>query len=168
MTWHTRDGILLRMSPLSRSLMSDYKTPNRSPGFYDPEHRSPKTNGIIVAIFCVLLGGAFWISLTAVSYTHLRAHETREDLVCRLWYATSTFVLALALFLHTFRPRAHLGHRLVITRRLRHAALFQDFRPVHQPLFLPLVSGFSSFDKGRGQVTCSGSGVRGVRRASLS
>ena len=38
---------------------------DRSPGFYDPEHRSPKTNGIIVAIFCVLLGGAFGsVSLT--------------------------------------------------------------------------------------------------------
>ena len=38
---------------------------DRSPGFYDPEHRSPKTNGIIVAIFCVLFGGAFGsVSLT--------------------------------------------------------------------------------------------------------
>ena len=37
----------------------------RSPGFYDPEHKSPKTNGIIVAIFCVLLGGAFWYSLNS-------------------------------------------------------------------------------------------------------
>ena len=36
----------------------------RSPGFYDPEHRSPKTNTIIVAVFCVLFGGALWISLT--------------------------------------------------------------------------------------------------------
>ncbi len=51
------------MSPLSRSLMSDYKSPNRSPGFYDPEHRSPKTNTIVVAVFCVLFGGALWISL---------------------------------------------------------------------------------------------------------
>jgi len=37
----------------------------RSPGFYDPEHKSPKTNGIVVAIFCVLLGGAFWYSLNS-------------------------------------------------------------------------------------------------------
>jgi|TARA_Y100000033_G_scaffold41536_1_gene42028 hypothetical protein len=36
-----------------------------SPGFYDPEHKSPKTNGIVVAIFCVLLGGAFWYSLNS-------------------------------------------------------------------------------------------------------
>jgi len=37
----------------------------RSPGFYDPEHKSPKTNGIVVAIFCVLLGSAFWYSLNS-------------------------------------------------------------------------------------------------------
>ena len=61
MTWHTTDGMMLRMSPFSRSLMKHIN--DRSPGFYDPEHRSPKINGIIVAIFCVLLGGAFWISL---------------------------------------------------------------------------------------------------------
>src|SRR5450756_3048400 len=27
---------------------------------------------------------AFWVPYVAVSYTHLRAHETRHDLVCRL------------------------------------------------------------------------------------
>jgi len=37
----------------------------RSPGFYDPEYKSPKTNGIVIAIFCVLLGGAFWYSLNS-------------------------------------------------------------------------------------------------------
>ena len=74
MTWHTRHGILLRMSPLSRSLMPDYKSPNRSPGFYDPEHRSPKTNGIIVAIFCVLFGGALWISLVDTLDAQQRRH----------------------------------------------------------------------------------------------
>ena len=37
----------------------------RSPGFYDPELKSPKTNGIVIAIFCVLLGGAFWYSLNS-------------------------------------------------------------------------------------------------------
>src|SRR5450756_863502 len=31
----------------------------------------------------VELLGAFLSSLVAVSYTHLRAHETRHDLVCR-------------------------------------------------------------------------------------
>ena len=28
--------------------------------------------------------GADFVAFIAVSYTHLRAHETREDLVCRL------------------------------------------------------------------------------------
>ena len=77
----------------------------------------------------------------------------------------STLSLALALFLHTLRPARDLGNRLVIARRLRHAALFQDSRPVHQPLFLPLVSGFSSFDKGRGtsdlqRIRCEGCKAR--------
>jgi hypothetical protein len=44
-------------------LMSSYRSPNRSPGFYDPEHRSPKTNAIVIAVFCFLMGGAFWYSL---------------------------------------------------------------------------------------------------------
>ena len=35
----------------------------RSPGFYDPERRSPKTNAIVIAVFCFLMGGAFWYSL---------------------------------------------------------------------------------------------------------
>ena len=60
-------------SPTS-TLMSDYKSPNRSPGFYDPEHRSPKTNGVVVAIFCGLLGGAFWISLTQTLDAQQRQH----------------------------------------------------------------------------------------------
>ncbi len=62
------------MSPFSRSLMSDYKTPNRSPGFYDPEHRSPKTNAIVVAVFCVLFGGALWISVTDTLYQQQKLH----------------------------------------------------------------------------------------------
>ena len=51
------------MSLFSRSLMNRKDINYRSPGFYDPEHRSPKTNTIVVAVFCVLLGGAFWYSL---------------------------------------------------------------------------------------------------------
>ena len=62
------------MSLLSRSLMSDYKTPNRSPGFYDPEHRSPKVNTIVVAVFCVLFGGALWISLVDTLDQQQRIH----------------------------------------------------------------------------------------------
>ena len=54
--------------------MSDYKSPNRSPGFYDPEHRSPKTNTIVVAVFCVLFVGALWISLTDTLEKQQRHH----------------------------------------------------------------------------------------------
>jgi hypothetical protein len=52
------------MSLFSRLLMTRKDINYRSPGFYDPEHRSPKTNAIVVAVFCVLFGGALWISLT--------------------------------------------------------------------------------------------------------
>ena len=51
------------MSPFSRSLMKPNSINDRGPGFYDPEHKSPKTNGIVIAVFCVLLGCAFWYSL---------------------------------------------------------------------------------------------------------
>ena len=47
---------------------------HRSPGFYDPEYRSPKSNTIIVAIFCVLFGGAAWISLTDTLDKQQRHH----------------------------------------------------------------------------------------------
>nr|ADD96195.1 hypothetical protein [uncultured organism MedDCM-OCT-S05-C26] len=50
-------GMMLRMSPFSCSLMKHIN--DRSPGFYDPEHRSPKTNGIIVAIFASCLAVLF-------------------------------------------------------------------------------------------------------------
>ena len=71
MTWHTKHGILLRMSPLSRSLMNRKDINYR---IYAPRHHSPKTNAIVVAIFCVLLGGAFWISLTQTLDAQQRAH----------------------------------------------------------------------------------------------
>ena len=67
-------GILLRMSPLSRSLMNRKDINYRSPGFYDPEHRSPKTNTIVVAVFCVLFGGALWISVTDTLYQQQKLH----------------------------------------------------------------------------------------------
>ena len=54
-------------------LMSDYKSPNRSPGFYDPEHEL-KTNTIIVAVFCGLFASAFWISLTQTLDAQQRQH----------------------------------------------------------------------------------------------
>ena len=67
-------GILLRMSPFSRSLMNRKDINYRSPGFYDPEHRSPKTNTIVVAVFCVLFGGALWISLVDTLDQQQRIH----------------------------------------------------------------------------------------------
>ncbi len=60
------------MSPLSRSLMKHID--DRSPGFYDPEYSNPKINGIIVAIFCVLFGGALWISLVDTLDAQQRRH----------------------------------------------------------------------------------------------
>ena len=51
------------MSPFSRSLMTPNSIYDRSPGFYDPERRSPKTNATVIAVFCFLMGGAFWYSL---------------------------------------------------------------------------------------------------------
>ncbi len=67
-------GILLRMSPFTRLLMKHKHIDDRSPGFYDPEHRSPKTNAIVVAVFCVLFGGALWISLVDTLDAQQRAH----------------------------------------------------------------------------------------------
>lgn len=46
----------------------------RSPGFYDPERRSSATNGIVTAVFCVLLGGAFWYSLTTTLDDQQKLH----------------------------------------------------------------------------------------------
>ena len=64
--------MMLRMSPFSRLLMKHIN--DRSPGFYDPEHRSPKTNAIVVAVFCVLFGGALWISLVDTLDQQQRIH----------------------------------------------------------------------------------------------
>lgn len=36
---------------------------DRSPRFYDPDYRKPRTNAIVIAVFCFLMGGAFWYSL---------------------------------------------------------------------------------------------------------
>lgn len=67
-------GILLRMSPLPRSLMNRKDINYRSPGFYDPERNTPQTNFIIVSIFCILMGGGFWIALTQTLDSQQRQH----------------------------------------------------------------------------------------------
>jgi len=46
----------------------------RSPGFYDPERRSPKTNAIVIGVFCFLMGGAFWYSLTTTLEDQQKLH----------------------------------------------------------------------------------------------
>ncbi len=56
-------------------------TPVRHP------HRKPKTFGrtaIAAGVAALGLGGALLAAWLPVSYTHLRAHETCADLVCRL------------------------------------------------------------------------------------
>ena len=66
--------MMLRMSPFSRSLMKHKHIDDRSPGFYDPERNTPQTNFIIVSIFCILIGGGFWIALTQTLDQQQRQH----------------------------------------------------------------------------------------------
>src|SRR5665811_597925 len=46
------------------------------------QQQRPKSGGVSVPVVLPLRGGRKW--LYSVSYTHLRAHETVLDLVCRL------------------------------------------------------------------------------------
>ena len=62
------------MSPFSRSLMKPNSINDRSPGFYDPERRSPKTNAIVIAVFCALMSGAFFYSLTSTLDEQQKLH----------------------------------------------------------------------------------------------
>jgi hypothetical protein len=62
------------MSPFSRSLMKHKHIDDRSPGFYDPERVTPQNNFIIVSIFCILMGGGFWIALTQTLDAQQRQH----------------------------------------------------------------------------------------------
>jgi len=62
------------MGPFSRSLMKPNSINDRSPGLYDPEHRSPKTNAIVIAVFCALMGGAFFYSLTSTLDDQQKLH----------------------------------------------------------------------------------------------
>jgi len=63
------------MSPFSRLLMKRYN--DRSPGLYGPERNTPLTNFIIVSIFCILMGGGFWIALTQTLDSQQRQHCER-------------------------------------------------------------------------------------------
>lgn len=62
------------MSPSSRLLMTRNRINYRSPGFYDPERRSSKTNAIVIGVFCLLMGGAFWYSLTTTLDEQQKLH----------------------------------------------------------------------------------------------
>src|SRR5450756_787982 len=44
--------------------------------------RDPQERVMIVIIGLIILVAAVVVGVAAVSYTHLRAHETRHDLVC--------------------------------------------------------------------------------------
>ena len=48
-----------------------------------PGECEPRAKPIFFRIEAVCIG-VFTVEYVSVSYTHLRAHETREDLVCRL------------------------------------------------------------------------------------
>ena len=74
MTRYATHGIVLRMSPFSRSLMTPNSINDRAARFYEPERRSPKTNAIVIAVFCVLMGGAFFYSLTSTLDDQQKLH----------------------------------------------------------------------------------------------
>ena len=46
----------------------------RSPGLYEPERRSSKTNVIVIGVFCLLMSGAFWYSLTTTLDEQQKLH----------------------------------------------------------------------------------------------
>jgi H+/Cl- antiporter ClcA len=62
------------MSLFTRSLMTPNEINDRASRFYKPERRSPKTNTIIVVIFCGLFAGAFCYSLTSTLDQQQRLH----------------------------------------------------------------------------------------------
>ena len=51
-----------------------------------------------------------------------------------LLFLTLRSALRLGFGLNALGPGANLGHRLLVARGLRDAALFQNLGPVHQPL----------------------------------
>mgnify|MGYP003111761175 FL=1 len=67
-------GILLRMSPFSRSLMKHKHIDDRSPGFYDPERAPAKTNAIVTVVAFVLFGAAAFYSISTTLDQQQRQH----------------------------------------------------------------------------------------------
>ena len=70
---------------------------SRDPYFYGPAFNIPNKGGdnlkwIIAAVVVVVV-----VVVVAVSYTHLRAHETPEHLVCRLLLEKKAYQYAVLL-----------------------------------------------------------------------
>ena len=49
---------------LSSLLMISHESHKLRSGFYNPEHSRSFTNFVVSSVFALLLGGAFWYSLT--------------------------------------------------------------------------------------------------------
>jgi hypothetical protein len=54
--------------------MKDHQSNKLRSGFYDPERRSPRTNVVVSIVFALMLGGAFWYSLTTTLDNQQRQH----------------------------------------------------------------------------------------------
>lgn len=54
--------------------MPNHESKKLRSGFYDPERRSAKTNVVVSIVFALMLGGAFWYSLTTTLDNQQRQH----------------------------------------------------------------------------------------------
>lgn len=54
--------------------MSNHQSKKLRSGFYDPERSKTKTNVVVSIVFCLMLGGAFWYSLTSTLDNQQRQH----------------------------------------------------------------------------------------------
>ena len=57
--------MLAHMSPSPSPLMIANESHKLRSGFYDPERSKPLINFVVSSAFALLLGGAFWLSLTS-------------------------------------------------------------------------------------------------------
>ena len=54
--------------------MPNHESNKLRSGFYNPERRSAKTNVVVSIVFALMLGGAFWYSLTTTLDNQQRQH----------------------------------------------------------------------------------------------
>ena len=54
--------------------MNNHQSKKLRSGFYDPERNKTKTNVVVSIVFCLMLGGAFWYSLTSTLDNQQRQH----------------------------------------------------------------------------------------------